>query len=131
MSWGILGKIFGTDTVIKKGMNLIDEAFYTDEEEAQDKLKAKNAKTDNKVKLLGAYAPFKVAQRFLAISFSSIYLLSFVGTIIMNLAGYDTHKVTDILDNFAIQNIVLIIVTFYFGGGLLEGTFNSKKKEVN
>ena len=37
---GILGKLFGSDKVIDAGISGIDKVFYTDEEKAENRLKA-------------------------------------------------------------------------------------------
>ena len=66
---GILGKIFGAEEVIKSGLDLIDDMHTSDEEEIAAKAKAK-------VDLLNAYAPFKLAQRYLAFMFTFMFLLS-------------------------------------------------------
>ena len=56
---GILATILGSSGVVEKGMELIDKMHTSTEEEIAAKAKAK---TD----LLQAYAPFKIAQRYLA-----------------------------------------------------------------
>lgn len=110
----ILGKILGSGDVIKQGMSLIDDMVVTSEEEIAAKSKAK---TD----LLSAYQPFKLAQRYLALMFAFTFLLCFAITLGMTLAGKgDIDGVKAILGDFWIGEIMLIIVGFYFGGGLAE-----------
>ena len=65
--FGILTKILGSGDVIKKGLDLIDDIHTSKEEEI-------NAKNKAKIDLLSAYAPFKVAQRYLALMFGFTYL---------------------------------------------------------
>jgi hypothetical protein len=77
---GILSTILGAGDVVKKGLDLIDDMHTSKEEEIAAKSKAK---TD----LLNAYAPFKIAQRFLALMFGATFLLSFVLVLGMTLAG--------------------------------------------
>ena len=67
----ILATIFGSGDVIANGMKLIDDMHTSKEEEIAAKNKAK-------VDLMNAYAPFKVGQRYLALMFTSTYLLSFL-----------------------------------------------------
>jgi hypothetical protein len=111
---GILAKILGSGDVVKQGMSLIDEMHTSTEEEVAVKSKAK---TD----LLAAYAPFKLAQRYLALMFAFTFLLCFAITLGMTLAGRgDIEGVKAILGDFWIGEIMLIIVGFYFGGGLAE-----------
>jgi hypothetical protein len=110
----ILAKILGSGDVIKQGMSLIDDMHTSTEEEVAIKSKAK---TD----LLAAYAPFKLAQRYLALMFAFTFLLCFAITLGMTLAGKgDIEGVKAILGDFWIGEIMLIIVGFYFGGGLAE-----------
>ena len=111
---GILGKILGSDAIISKGLELLDDAFESDEEKRESKTKAK-------IDLLTAYAPFKVAQRYLALMFGATYLFSFFLTLVMTLAGIgETESVFNLLEQFKIAWIMIAIVTFYFGGGLAE-----------
>jgi len=117
---GILAKILGSGDVVKQGMSLIDEMHTSTEEEVAVKSKAK---TD----LLAAYAPFKLAQRYLALMFAFTFLLCFAITLGMTLAGRgDIEGVKAILGDFWIGEIMLIIVGFYFGGGLAESVKTKK-----
>ena len=61
--FALLGKIFGSEKVIQSGIELIDSLHTSTTEEIAAKTKAK---TD----LLTAYAPFKLAQRVIAFSFT-------------------------------------------------------------
>ena len=110
----ILGTILGNSTVIEKGMELIDDAFTSEEE-------ARESKTEAKIKLLNAYAPFKVAQRYLALMFGATFLISFFLVLVMTLGSWgNVDNVYKIIDEFMIDWIMTAIVTFYFGGGLAE-----------
>ena len=112
---GILSKIFGSGSVISDGFKLIDDMHTSTEEEIA-------AKSAARVALLQAYAPFKLAQRYLAILFALTFLFSFVLVLIMTLASKgDTDTVKNILGDFYIGEIMLTIVIFYFGGGAVEG----------
>jgi hypothetical protein len=117
-----LGKIFGSGDVIEKGLQLIDDIHTSTEEEIQAKSKAK---TD----LLQAYAPFKIAQRYLAVMFAVTFLLSFVLVLSMTLLGEgNLGAVKEVLGDFYIGEIMLTIVFFYFGGGAFEGVLKNKVK---
>ena len=105
----IFGKIFGSDSIIGKGLGLIDEIWTSDEEKAE-----------NKIKLLNAYAPFKIAQRYLAVIFTITYVSSYLLTLTLHLAGLKTDGVTEIMATFRIGLIMLTIVGFYFGGGVID-----------
>ena len=119
---GILSKIFGSGEVIAKGLELID-SFHTSETEAIE------AKTKAKTELLTAYAPFKLAQRYLALMFTFTFLASFLGVLTGSLMGYaDVDIIRQVLSEFYIGEIMLSIVLFYFGGGAFEGIINKSKQ---
>jgi len=118
----ILAKILGSGDVIRQGMNLIDDMHTSTEEEVQVKTKAK-------IDLMTAYAPFKLAQRYLALMFTFTFLLCFAITLGMTLSGQgNIEGVKDVLDEYYIGEIMLTIVAFYFGGGLAESIGNRNKK---
>jgi hypothetical protein len=118
---GILAKILGADDVIKRGIKLIDSLHTSKEEEIQ-------AKNEAKIRLLEAYHPYKVAQRYLALLFTAVFLFCFVLVLSMTLAGRgNTEQVFTVLNEFYIGPIVLTIIGFYFSGGMLEGIFRAKK----
>ena len=120
---GILSTIFGSGEVIKKGMDLIDDMHTSDEEELA-------AKADAKVKLLNAYAPFKVAQRYLALLFTGTFIFSFLLVLGMTLAGKGhIPDVKSVLVEFYIGEIMLAIIVFYFGGGFTEGALLARKQK--
>ena len=110
----ILSKIFGAGDVIQKGFELIDNLHTSDQELIEAKSKAK---TD----LLTAYAPFKIAQRYLALLFAVAFLSSFILVLVMTLADIgkiDSVKI--VLSEFYIGEIMFTIILFYFGGGAFE-----------
>jgi len=115
-----LSGIFGGGDVIKEGFALIDSIHTSKEEEIAVKAVAK-------VDTLKAYAPFKVAQRYLALMFASVFLLSFALVLGLTLAGLPTNDVHKVLGAFYIGEIMLAIVGFYFGGGFMESARKSQK----
>jgi hypothetical protein len=120
---GVLGKIFGSETVISKSIDLID-SFHTSTEEQIE------AATKSKVALLEAYAPFKLAQRVLAFSFTFVYLSCFalvLGYTLMDQIA-DADKVKEVLEDFQIGYAMLIILAFYFGGGAAEGILQNRQR---
>jgi hypothetical protein len=123
--FGILGKILGSDAVISKGLELIDDLHTSTEEEIQAKTKAK---TD----LLAAYAPFKLAQRYLALMFTGVFLFVMVNGILGALYGIIDLAAVEEAKKFAndmwLGEIMIAIVGFYFGGGAFEGVMNARKK---
>ena len=131
--FGWLKNIFGGGEIVKKGADLLDEAFYTDEEKAQDKEKLILMKAQQKIDLMKAYHPFKVTQRILAVAFTFTYLFIVINGILGALYGWvDMNKVKDALDFANSVNlgiIVLTIVAFYFSGGTIESFINLKGKK--
>jgi len=119
---GILATILGSGDVVSKGLGLIDDMWETDAEKRESKTKAK-------IDLMKAYAPFKIAQRYLALMFGGTYLACFVVVLISTLAGVgDPKAVVDIMTEFKIGWIMVSIIVFYFGGGLVESGGRAKKK---
>jgi len=115
---GILGKIFGSGDVIKSGIDLIDSFHTSTEEEIA-------AKTKAKVDIMGAYAPFKLAQRVIAFSFTFTYLVVLAFTLMDRVA--DADKVQRVLEDFQIGWAMIVILGFYFGAGAAEGFMDKKK----
>ena len=119
----VISKMLGSGDVISKGMDLIDSMHTSTEEEIQAKAKAK---TD----LLSAYAPFKLAQRYLALMFGLTFLSSYVLVLAMTISGQgDPDAVTKVMDQFSINYAMLIILGFYFGGGAVEGFMDKRKSK--
>ena len=117
---GILAKILGSGDVVKQGLDLIDDIHTSTEEEVA-------IKTQQKVQTLQAYAPFKLAQRYLALMFAFTFLVCFALVLGMTLAGQSNiDGVRDVLNEFYIGEIMLTIVAFYFGGGLAESIKRKK-----
>ena len=129
---GILSNIFGTGEVIKKGLDLIDEAWTSDEEKADNEAKIIEAKTNAKATLLNAYAPFKLAQRYLALMFSSVFLFIMMNGVLGALYGWVDMNAVQEAKRFAnemyLGEIMLSIIGFYFMGGVIE---SAKRKEKN
>ena len=119
---GVISKMLGSGNVIEKGMDLIDSMHTSTEEEIAAKSKAK-------IDLMNAYAPFKIAQRYLALMFGLTFLLSYVLVLAMTISGHgDPDAVTKVMEQFSINYAMLIILGFYFGGGAVEGFLEKKKK---
>ena len=95
----------------------VDDAFYTKEEKAKDRLS-----------LLKQYEAFKVAQRALAVIYSIPYVIAWMATFILSFCGVDVSTQTEMLKG-DIGKINGIIIAFYFMGGMLEGAIGKMKKE--
>jgi hypothetical protein len=119
----LLGKLFGSDKVIEKGLSLIDDLHTSTEEEIQAKSKAK-------IDMLQAYAPFKLAQRYIALIFTAIFAFIMLNGVLGSLYGFidldSVEKAKDFANSMWLGEIMLTIVGFYFGGGLAE-SIRSKK----
>jgi hypothetical protein len=115
--FGIIGKLLGSDTVISKGMELIDDLHTSTEEEIA-------AKTKAKVDLLAAYAPFKLAQRYLALIFTIVFVFIMANGVLGAMYGIIDLAAVEQAKQFAnemwLGEIMLAIVGFYFGGGFAE-----------
>ena len=105
----MFGNLFGTKEVVNGGINLIDNAFYTDQEKAS-----------MKIKLLKVYEPFKIAQRYLAFMFTGAFIISFLLCLVFYTLSIEYKGILEIVEVFNIDMIVLTIIGFYFGGGMIE-----------
>lgn len=120
--FGLLGKIFGSDKVIESGIKLIDSFHTSTEEEIA-------AKTKAKVEIMQAYAPFKLAQRVIAFSFTFVYLSCFGLVLAYTLTDRvtDADKVKQVLEDFQIGWAMMIILSFYFAAGAAEGILAQRR----
>lgn len=123
----IIGKLFGSDNVINKGMDAIDALVLTDQE-----------KSSRKLLFLKTYEAFKIAQRYALILFTIPFLLLHVATCVSWLVAIFTIKdkmvytrVVEELHQLAHMNNVTLgepvtwIVAFYFLGGAGEGAIKA------
>ena len=118
---GVIGKMLGSGDVIKKGLDLIDDLHTSTEEEIAAKSKAK-------IDLMNAYAPFKIAQRYLALMFGLTFIGSYFLVLGMTLSGQgDADAVTKVMEQFSINYAMLVILSFYFAGGAVEGFMEKKR----
>lgn len=121
---GIFGKILGSDKVITKALDLIDDVWTSDSECEEDKRLLVATKTKAKVDLLSAYAPFKLAQRWIAFGFTFVFLFIMVNGVLGAMYGIIDIDAVKAAKAFAnemwLGEIMIAIVSFYFGGGLAE-----------
>ncbi len=117
---GVFSKLFGSGDTINKGMDLIDEAFHTDQE-----------KTEQKVKLLQAYEAFKVAQRLfmLSVVMPYMFLWSIIGiaTFVVDCMNMDFTASRAYLIEGQVIYLVMLMAGFYFGD-TLAGKFMNRLK---
>ena len=116
---GIWNSLFGNDKIIDAGINGIDQMVFTDEE-----------KSSAKMKFLKLYEPFKLAQRYIAMTFCPAYIFMLIITGLLEAANIfliafsDKSLNTDAMYRLLsgdISVMVIIIISFYFGGGAVEG----------
>lgn len=118
--------------VFKKGAEIVDEAFYTQEERAEHRDKILMIKQ----KFLQLYEPYKIAQRYLAIVFSIPFALLHVGAFAVRIAMWDNPElqtaIATVQDdiNTSFGNIVWTIIGFYFLGGTVEGGIRAYKNDA-
>ena len=111
---GVISKILGSGDVIKQGLQLIDDMHVSETEAVEARAKAK-------VDLLQSYAPFKVAQRYLALMFGGTFLITYVLVLVMTITGQgDPDAITKVMEQFSINWAIMIILGFYFGGGVID-----------
>ena len=110
---GFLSKLFGTEKAIDAGAKLLDNAFYTDQEKAA-----------GHVRLLKAYEPFKLAQRFLALLVVPPWALGWFVCFVLSFTDIDLTYPMEILEG-KLGLAALTILGFYFAGG----TINSLRKD--
>lgn len=120
---GIWNSLFGSDKIIDAGINGIDQMVFTDEE-----------KSSAKMKFLKLYEPFKIAQRYIAMTFCPAYIFCWVLTFIIEVIDIFTLKElnTDTLYKLLQGDIALmvaLILGFYFGGGAVGGVMERLAKK--
>ena len=109
----ILKNIFNPGQLGKSIISGIDKAFLTKEEQL-----------DYMQKMLVLYEPYKIAQRILAIMFSAaflfVHLITAVAHFIYVIKGLETKSLINLYsyNNDSLGTIVLVIVSFYFAGGV-------------
>lgn len=104
----LLGKLFGSSEVMKKGTDMLDNAFYTEQEKAA-----------GHIRLLQAYEAFKVAQRFLAVIVVPPWVLGWFTCFVCSFFDVDLTQPIAILEG-KLGLAALTILGFYFAGGALN-----------
>jgi hypothetical protein len=124
---GIWASLFGNDKIIDAGIDGIDAMVFTDEE-----------KSSAKMRFLKLYEPFKLAQRYIAMTFCPAYIFMWIVTGMLEVANIfiiaftDRSLNTDVMYKLLsgdIAMMVILILGFYFGGGAAEGAINRFRKK--
>lgn len=76
--WKIFSKLFASDKVVDSGISLIDKAFYTDEEKAEDKQRASDRKDQLIIDWIEASKGSNIARRFIAVLVTLLWVFLFV-----------------------------------------------------
>lgn len=119
----ILAKIFNPKKLGESIISGVDKAILTNEE-----------KIDYMKEMLVLYEPYKLAQRILAIMFSFVFLFVHLIIAITHFIYIVKGNIADdVIELYSFNNeslgtIVLIIISFYFAGGVLEGTVQRVSK---
>ena len=119
---GIFSALFGSDKVVDSAISGIDAMVFTDEE-----------KSLAKMKFLKLYEPYKIAQRLLMLVVSIPYVAFWfiVGLIhvadVLMVKELSTTKLIEFL-NGDMGSAFILVVSFYFAGGAVEGIVNRLKK---
>lgn len=115
--------IFSAPSMIKNISNGIDKMIFTDEERA-----------DILPNLLKLYEPYKIAQRWLMVivcgPYFFLWFLVGLGTLIIEVFSFSgsTANTREFLFG-PIVYLVGTIISFYFGGGAIEGIIGKFKKK--
>jgi len=116
-------KIFQSIFTPKNTRDFVDGIAFTKEE----------AVNEHKT-LLKLYEPYKLAQRMLAFMFSGVFLLLHfaigITLLVYSIKQLSTEPLYEVIrfNNETLGTIVLVIVSFYFAGGAVEGVVNRFKK---
>lgn len=125
----IWSKLFGSDKVIEGVYNGLDKVVHTDEE-----------KSDFWLKLLKAYEPFKVAQRYLALVVTIPYVSVWIISAFLFVSSVFAVPCESVCKSSQLESVsmkladknqeqlgfpVALILGFYFGGGAAEGVARS------
>lgn len=129
----VFGRIFGTDTIIEKAVQTIGKSILGTDEKVADL-----------IQLNKSYEPFKLAQRVLAFALVGVYsFIWLLASVMFCISGFmdastlvtapsnhlaESAKVMGQLNNETLGMPVALIVTFYFGGGALEGVVRRLKE---
>ena len=144
----VLGKIFGTDkaieTTIGYAKEIVDDAFYTKQEQAADRTRARDKAQDVIVEWLKSTTGSRLARRVLAFSIAGTWLgmkliswlMSFVAVWVDSEAMVAKLTLSAELataESASMGGAVTLILGFYFAapylGEIATGTLNKFNKD--
>lgn len=123
-SW-LIGGTSTADNVINKGVDLVDKAFYTDQEKAEGKLNI----LQWYLKYQQATAPQNVSRRIIAFEVVSLWVLFCIVWLILVLFGF--NGTADKVFNFMVDVIAkpfAIIIGFYYAAHVVRAFTGSDSK---
>lgn len=146
---GFLGKLFGSEKAIEKGIETvssgIDKLFYTDEERAEDGRKERSEARAMIIGWMQATSGQNLARRLLALVITSVWLLMYVVSAVLDVC---VVWMTDYADKLTVSanaigeramqmnGAMMLIIGFYFAAPHLSSIvpaaiekFSGKKKE--
>ena len=96
--WGLIGRIFGgqkaAETLVETGLSLVDKAFYTKEERAEDHMKARIQAAESVTAWLTVSGGPNLARRFIAMGIFGMWFLLWASSVVIDIA---TIWVSDVI----------------------------------
>lgn len=137
---GIFGKIFGTDKAIEKSIDVISSSFdkliYTKEEQSDDFAKSVSEARKMLIDWVASSQGHRLSRRVIALAITFTWLSGFIFSYICSVIAIWADKAEEWRETAQVimqgtetmQNIVLIIIGFYFAAPHLS---NIVKPAVN
>ena len=107
--WGWVKGLFSSGKVVEKGMDLIDEAVHTDQEKA-----VQDSKDTNDARIIPVAPSHNTWFDALVDGLNRLVRPAFAFWCFGVLVGFWGEKIKDISPEA--MNLILLVVTFYFGG---------------
>ena len=113
------------DSVVDAVIDTGDALVYTDEEKA----KANQLKIDTKLAMLKNFEPYKLAQRYIAVTFTINFILAFwIGVVVYFVSPTNFGDYIAMVKEYQLGWIMLAIISFYFTSGAMSWAERIKKK---
>lgn len=139
---GVLGKLFGTDKTIEKSIDVISRGFdkliYTKEEQSENEAKSITEARQMLIDWIASSQGHRLSRRIIALSITFTWLFGFVFAYICSVVAVWAKKPERWLETSqtimqgteTMQNIVLIIVGFYFAAPHLSNIVQPAVKNL-
>lgn len=139
-----IGKLFGSDQALEKVVDtasgLLDEAFYTDQEEAEDKAKASEAARNMVIDWVSASTGSRLARRLIAFCITGTWLAMYWLSTALSIAAVwaenelslsQLQQSSAIADAAGQQMVsaVMLILGFYFAAPYMGDIANVALKK--